>query len=429
VKILVADDQALWRSCLSDALAQWGYEVACAEDGEQAWRAVREDPEVAILVTDWVMPGASGPDLCRRVRALQRRRYLPIILLTSRGEREDLAQALEAGADAFVRKPFHAPELLAQLHMAERILRLEEGLARQVERVTKAMQRIDSDLAHAAAIQRSLLPERPPPVPGIGFAWHYRACERLGGDMFDVFRLDAQHVGLYVLDVSGHGTSAALHSVGLSRVLRPASEQGGILMRDGALRAPCEVAAELNRRFPLLEQSGQYLTLLYGILDLPSLRLRYVSAGHPGPLRVHRGVARLHDEGGGVPIGVAADASYSDQELALAPGDLLFLFTDGVHETVNARGEEFGIGRLLEAAGAAGPLGVARGLEALRLRLDEFREDAPPRDDVTLLGLGVERRKRSARRAAGEPSPARWHRAGQRSAGACERRRSVRALV
>jgi sigma-B regulation protein RsbU (phosphoserine phosphatase) len=390
VKILVADDQALWRSCLSDALAGWGYEVACVGDAEAAWRAIREDPEIAVLVTDWVMPGASGPDLCRRVRALERPRYLPIILLTSLAGQDDLALALEAGADAFLRKPFHAPELLAQVHVAERILRLEERLARQVERATRAIERIEADLSNAAAIQRSLLPDRPPLWPGLRFAWHYQACDRLAGDMFHVYRLGPDRVGLYVLDVSGHGTAAALHSVSLSRALGPSPEQGGILMRDGELLPPCEVARELNRRFPSLEQSGQYLTLLYGILDLGSLVFRYARAGHPGPIRVHRGSARLCDEGGGIPIGVAFDAIYHDQELELAPGDLMLLVSDGVHETTSESGELFGFDRLLEAAGAAGALGAQRAVEALRSRLDEFRKPVPQRDDLTLLALEIE---------------------------------------
>jgi sigma-B regulation protein RsbU (phosphoserine phosphatase) len=387
VKILVADDQALWRRCLADALTDWGYEVVCVGDAEAAWRAIREDPDVAVLVTDWVMPGESGPELCRRVRALERPRYLPIILLTSLAGRDDLALALEAGADAFLRKPFHAPELRAQMHVAERILQLEERLACQVARATRAIERIEADLSHAAAIQRSLLPDHPPPCPGLRFAWHYQACERLTGDMFHVFGLDADRVALYVLDVSGHGTAAALHSVSLSRMLAPSEEQGGILMRGGAPRAPCEVLRQLNRRSPSLEQSGQYLTLLYGILDLRSRSFCYARAGHPGPVLVRGGSARHCDEEGGIPIGVAFDAIYRDLELPLAPGDLLLLFSDGVHETRSASGEEFGIARLLDAASAAGALGAQRGVDAVRARLDGFRAHAPQRDDLTLLGI------------------------------------------
>lgn len=390
MKILVADDQALWRTCLTDALREWGYEVISAVDGEEAWRRICDDPEIAMLVTDWVMPRLSGPELCRRVRALERPRYLPILLLTSRAEQDALVSALEAGADAFLHKPFQGPELLAQIHVAERILRLEEGLACQIERVTRAMQRIDADLANAAAIQLSLLPKRSPEVPGLRFAWHHEACHRLGGDLFHVFRLDRDRVALYVLDVSGHGTAAALHSVSLSHALSPFPEQGGILVRDGVPLAPREVAGELNRRFPPLEQSGQYLTLLYGILDLRTLCFRYARAGHPGPLRVHAGAASFHVEGGGIPIGVDREAVYRDDELRLEAGDLLLLFTDGVHETMSESSEEFGIDRLREAAGAAARLGAAGAVESLRARLDGFRKQEPQRDDVTLLAVEID---------------------------------------
>ena len=390
MKILVADDQALWRRCLGDALREWGYEVTSVADGEEAWRRICDDPEIAVLVTDWVMPRLSGPELCRRIRSLERPRYLPILLLTSRAEQDALTFALEAGADAFLHKPFHAPELLAQIHVAERILRLEEGLACQIERVTRAMQRIDADLANAAAIQRTLLPERPPQVPGLRFAWHHEACQRLGGDLFHVFRLDRDHMALYVLDVSGHGTAAALHSVSLSHALSPSPEQGGILVRDGAPLAPREVAGELNRRFPPLEQSGQYLTLLYGLLDLRTRCFRYVRAGHPGPLLVHAGAASFHVEGGGIPLGIDREAVYRDDLLQLAAGDLLLLFTDGVHETMNESSEEFGIARLLAAAEAAARLGAAGAVEALRARLEGFRKQEPQRDDVTLLVVEVE---------------------------------------
>jgi len=303
VKILVADDQVLWRSCLGDVLEEWGYEVVSASDGEEAWEQIRADPEIALLVTDWMMPRLSGPELCRRVCSLL--------------------------------------------------------------------------LAH------------PLRVAGLRFARHHEACERLGGDLFHVFRLDRDRVALWVLDVSGHGTAAALHPVSLSHALCPFPERGGILMRDGAPLAPADVAAELNRRFPPLEQSGQYLTLLYGILDLPTLRFRYARARHPGPLRVRDGEATFHVEGGGIPIGIEPDAVYRDEELRLDAGDLLILFTDGVHEAIDGRSEEFGIDRLLAEAGHAARLGAAGAVEALRARLGAFRKQEPPRDDVTLLAVEV----------------------------------------
>lgn len=392
----MAEDQLMWRERLIETLPAWGYEVKLVENGIKALEALEQDPEIDILMTDWVMPEMDGVQLCRRARRMDRLRYLPIILLTSRSGKGDLIQGLNSGADAFVAKPFEEAELLAQLQVVERILRLEERLDGQITDLRRAKSQLDRDLEDAAAIQRSLLPDAPPQIPGIVFAWFYQACKHVGGDMFNVFRLSDDHAGVYILDVSGHGTSAALHSVSLSQVLNPVPLQGGILKRGGingspsVVAEPSEVAAELNRRFPLVAQSGQYFTFLYGILELSSLRFRYVRAGHPGPIAVSQGRARSCDEGGGVPIGVVDDARYRDQEIQLAPGDSLLLFTDGLSEARNELAAEFGMERILDVVSSSGSRGVRHAVKSLHQNLEEFRKLEPQRDDITIVGLSVE---------------------------------------
>jgi sigma-B regulation protein RsbU (phosphoserine phosphatase) len=153
--------------------------------------------------------------------------------------------------------------------------------------------------------------------------------------------------------------------------------------------SPSEVAAELNRRFPLVAQSGQYFTFLYGILKLSSLRFRYVRAGHPGPIAVSQGRARSCDEGGGVPIGVLDDSQYRDQEIQLAAGDSLLIFTDGLSEARNEHAEEFGIERILEIVSSSGSRGIRHAVRSLHQNLEEFRKLEPQRDDITIVGLSV----------------------------------------
>jgi sigma-B regulation protein RsbU (phosphoserine phosphatase) len=391
MQILVVDDQGFWRRALGEQLAQSGHGVICVDSGEQAWQVLCAEPDVSLLLTDWVMPGMSGPELCRRVRAMPRPRYLPIIVMTSRTASEDLVEALDAGADAFVRKPIDAGELLAQIRVAERIVALEHRLAGQLAALRAAHERLERDLAQAACVQRSFLPSAPPPVPGLEVAWHYESCAQLGGDLFNVFRLSERHVGVYVLDVSGHGTSAALHSVSLSHALHPLPHQGGILKRradDGPGWGVCEpkrVARELNRRFPLIERSGHFATFLYGVLDVPTRRFRFVRAGHPGPLHLAKGGARCVDEGGGVPIGVAEEAEYADQEIQLAAGDTLVLLTDGVAETRSPLEEEFGLPRVLHTLELT--KGARDAVDELCRELRDFRGDEPARDDVTVVAL------------------------------------------
>jgi sigma-B regulation protein RsbU (phosphoserine phosphatase) len=398
MRVLVADDDRLARTLLGDLLEGFGHEIIMAADGQAAWRRLEEDPEISLLITDWVMPEMDGPELCRRVRGAERQRYLPVILVTSLAEESHLIEGLEAGADCFVNKPVVSGVLWAQVKTCERILALEEKLSRKVEDLEEANQHIRRDLEAAAAIQKSHLPEKPPSHPRVEFAWVYDACDTLGGDMFNVFRLDEEHVGVYILDVSGHGTSAALLSVAISRALVPFPQQGGILKRDlpeapfYTLPSPSEVASELNRRFQTSE-SGLFATFLYGILDLRTGIFRFVSAGHPGPVHVLAD-GLTHDVGEaaatGPPIGILEDAEYGEEEIVVAPGSKLVIYTDGVHETQNGSGEHYGRSRIV---GLLCEDGGGRNLEdsvtQLRKSLRDFSEGTPQRDDITIVGLGV----------------------------------------
>lgn len=402
MRILVADGPSGARRQLEICLGEAGHEVVCVADADRAWEILCGDPDISLLVTRGRAPGEgpSGLDgmaLCRRVRRSQRDRYLPILLLASDDASDDLVPGLHAGADAYLASPLRAAEVQAQLRVAERILELQSRLEARLHDLSDAHARLERHLRAAAAVQAALLPSEPPNVPGIEFAWLYDACELVAGDMFNVFRLDEKHVGLYVLDVSGHGTSAALLSVSLSRVLTPVSQQGGILKRGRPeppfyeIVSPARVAAELNRRFQLIPQSGQFFTFLYGVLDLENLELRYVRAGHPPPIHVSEGEAVLAEHGGDVPIGVVETAHFEERSLRLHAGDLLLLYTDGVSEARSTAGEEFGVVRMREVLSDSGERGepVALAVETLRKDLRAFTGGARLRDDVTLVGLGV----------------------------------------
>jgi sigma-B regulation protein RsbU (phosphoserine phosphatase) len=200
---------------------------------------------------------------------------------------------------------------------------------------------------------------------------------------------------MYVLDVSGHGASAALQSVTLSHVLTPFDQQGGILKRINEssgryeVTRPAEVARQLNREFPLIERSGQFFTFLYGILDVEIRVVRYVKAGHPGPIVVSRDGVRCLEKGGGIPIGILPDAEYEEEQLELSPGDSLVFYTDGVLETLSVQREVYGLDRMIQSISEAEG-GIAERLRALRLSLDAFGLGEPPRDDVTFVGLEVD---------------------------------------
>ncbi len=125
-RVLVADDDAMFRRILQSWLEDWGYRVTVVEDGAEAWNILQDELPPQILILDWVIPGISGVDLCRKVRALNRASYQYILLATANDAKRDLVRGMEAGADDYVTKPFDKRELQARLKTANRILSLQD---------------------------------------------------------------------------------------------------------------------------------------------------------------------------------------------------------------------------------------------------------------------------------------------------------------
>lgn len=132
MRILIADDDRLSTMILGRTLEKWGYEVAVAHDGLEAWAQVMGATPPSIAIIDWMMPGLDGIEFCRRVRATPLPSALYLILLTARTGRTDLVDGLEAGADDYISKPFDPDELRARIHVGERTL----GLMASIKRLT-----------------------------------------------------------------------------------------------------------------------------------------------------------------------------------------------------------------------------------------------------------------------------------------------------
>jgi len=130
MKVLIADDDGVSRRLLQSYLQKWGYEVVVATDGLEAWQLFQQE-DFPLVITDWMMPGMDGPELIRKIRASEREHYVFTILLTSRSQKEDVVEGMEAGADDFVNKPFDRDELHVRLRAGERILKLERKLEEQ----------------------------------------------------------------------------------------------------------------------------------------------------------------------------------------------------------------------------------------------------------------------------------------------------------
>jgi sigma-B regulation protein RsbU (phosphoserine phosphatase) len=346
---------------------------------------------------------------------------LPIIMVTAKGESEDMVEALELGANDYVTKPLDFPVVLARIRTqlalrraVSQVTELEEKLATRnnelevtAVKLMAANKRVMGDLAVAARVQQAFLPVLPPEVTGVRLVWAFKPCSQLTGDVFNVFWLDERHLGLSVLDASGYGVAAALLSVAasqlLARMASPLTGPGQCTLPDGKVFVPpAQVAGELSKHFSGAGV-GQPFTFLYGILDLGTGEFRFISAGHPGPVHLPRDASPVHLEGTGFPVGVGT-GSYKEQVVNLRLADRLVLYTDGVTEAPNADGEHFGIRRFLAALEQSRGSALGKSLDAVVESVERWRDDTPRHRDILILFV---ERTDPAGAAAAEPTQTR----------------------
>jgi sigma-B regulation protein RsbU (phosphoserine phosphatase) len=377
-RVLVIDDSRAQRMMLASLLRRWGHEVVECDTALAALE-VAQDPAIGLIISDWMMPGLTGPEFCRRLRASRRDGYAYVILLTSKSEEGALTEGLEAGADDFLTKPVRAPELRARLNAGARIVAMQRDVVEKNRLLTDALGEIrslyaalDQDLDEARRLQQAQLQDRFRQFGAVEVSLWLKASGPIGGDMVGCFPVNDTVVGAFGLDVSGHGVAAAMIAARVSGILSAATPDQNIALtrrEDGSLCAlsPDMAAARLNQTILNEIRSDRYFTLGLGFLDLSTGRMRMVQAGHPHPL-ILRADGRIEMVGsGGLPIGLGREATYSSFDVTFGPGDRMLIYSDGLPECTDPDGmalEDAGLVRLVrENAALTGPDFLA-GIEA-----------------------------------------------------------------
>jgi sigma-B regulation protein RsbU (phosphoserine phosphatase) len=360
---------------------------------ERAGHSANWQPLDDVELRDWatvdlvILEGSRGTlPVCRQLRARLGEYFVPIVLLID-GSNADLRLAgLESGADACFGPPSSSLELLAQVQAFLRLKKLHDRsveMTAEFHRVNKqleqAYQQIDQELMLARRIQHSMLPQALPEMPPVKLAVHYQPRDRVGGDFYDAFRLDENHLGFYVADVMGHGVPASLLTIFVKKAVR-AKEIVGNQYR---LLSPAEVLQQLNR--DLIGQAvaeNPFITMVYAVFDGRDQRLAFARAGHPYPLYLPRSGEPELWQVHGTLLGVF-ETQYQVQTRQLGPGDKVVFYTDGL-DTNQEQGKHTGAERLLQGAVAHRNLPIQEFVD--RLSHDLFTQTALP-DDFTLLGL------------------------------------------
>jgi len=277
----------------------------------------------------------------------------------------------------------HAPD---QGALSGQRLNILSGIATQTAlaiesallyRQSVAQERLQREIELARNIQESFLPECCPEFPGWQISVEWRAARGVGGDYYDFIQLDPQRLGLVVADVSDKGVAAALY-MALSRAVMRASALEG--------RGPAETLRRVNRILLEDARSGMFVSMFYGILDLETGELTYARAGHNPPFWARAGgrsVEALLPRG--TVLGILDDPDLEEEVIALAPGDALAAYTDGVTESFNEKDEEFGEDRLKQMLANAASHTADALVSLIDAAVRVFTGERQQFDDFTLV--------------------------------------------
>jgi sigma-B regulation protein RsbU (phosphoserine phosphatase) len=249
------------------------------------------------------------------------------------------------------------------------------------QQLQEAYRRLDQEMQQVGRMQMHLLPAELPQIEGLDLGALYIPCQQAGGDYYDVLPLPDDHWGLFLADVSGHGTPAAVVMAMMHTLLHS---------YPGPPMPPGRILTHLNNHLLAVVPEGMFATAFYGVYNARKRSLRYASAGHPHPrLRGGSGHVGPIEAAGGLPLAVLPDQAFREQEITLRPGDALVLYTDGILEGMNAAGEYFGTGRLDDAL-ALGPRRAGPLVRHLERRFKDFCNGLPDMDDRTVVAaVGV----------------------------------------
>jgi len=332
VQVLIIDDDPAIQLLLKRTLKSEGYDLTVASDGE-AGLIQAQELSPALVICDWIMPRMNGLEVCRRIKATPELSTTFFILLTSMGSVDDRVKGLDAGADDFLCKPIEMNELKARVRSGLRLHQLSRDLKQQ-------KQLLEDELAEAAEYVCSILPS-PLCDPPVTIDSRFIPSRQLGGDGFDYYWLDKDHLVIYLLDVAGHGLRAALPSLSVMNLLK------NQVMAKIDYYQPSDVLKGLNETFQMTQRNDKYFTIWYGVYNRIKRTLVYSSAGHPPGVLISAKspfftqVKRLKTPG--LPVGMFPDAEFTDDFCEVEKSSTLYIFSDGIYEINQPDGNIWGL--------------------------------------------------------------------------------------
>jgi phosphoserine phosphatase RsbU/P len=331
--LLVVDDNPVNRKVLGRYLEQLGHTIRYAENGRQALEMLAAGTHFDMMLLDIEMPEMNGYQVLEQMTADASLRDLPVIVTSALDELDSVVKCIEMGAEDYLIKPVNQVLLKARIGASLEKKRLRD-------RQSELINRLEREMEIARKTQESILPEQLPGYPGYDFGALMVPARSVGGDFYEFIPLSEEKLGIVIGDVSDKGLPAALF-MALTYSL----------VRAEAVRCdtPGEALLNANRHLRHMNASGQFVTLLYGILDLAAGEFRYARAGHLMPVvmdQERKPVKMVMQPG--QPLGIFDTPLIDEARLTIPPGGTLFIFSDGLTEPEDAQSRQFGSGGLLQ---------------------------------------------------------------------------------
>ena len=380
-KILVVDDERLNINVLVDLLKP-DYKMMAAKSGEQALKAVQVANPPDLILLDIMMPEMDGYEVCRRLKADEATRDIPVIFITAMGETSDETKGLEVGAVDYLTKPISPPIVQARVKTHLALKRNMAELQKAYKIIEAQKDRMEDELNVGHKIQMSMVPQTFPPFPdrdefSIHAALH--PAREVGGDFYDYFFIDENRLCICIGDVSGKGVPAALF-MAVTKTLIKARATDDF--------STASIITRVNDEISQNNKAYMFVTIFTGILDLRTGNLTFTNAGHNPPhIKRVNGSLELLSQRHGPVIGAQAGLAFKEDTVTLSKGDFLLMYTDGVTEARNREKEFFTDERLADLLSSREFESVNEVVQMTVSEVKQFENGAEPFDDVTVLAF------------------------------------------
>jgi len=380
-KILVVDDepdlQMLMLQKFRNKVKMREYEFLFAEDGVEALEIIRQNPELSLVLCDINMPRMDGLTLLHELLELKRD-DLKTVMVSAYGDMENIRTAMNRGAYDFVTKPIDFKDMEITI----------EKTLREIDRIYKSreleeqLEALNYDLDMAARIQQKILHQEFPVFPDdtrFDIYANMIAAKHVGGDFYDFFKFDDDHIAFFIGDVAGKGMPAAIYMAVCRTMLKAIGSE---------VEDPAECLFKVNNMLIPESEASTFVTVFYGILNIKTGLLRYCNGGHNLPyLLTKDGEVKTLVDVGGLLLGMFENAPYEMGSIQLSPGDTVISFTDGVTEAENEEEQYFDEERVVAFLDKNAHKSMTSQVKGLFLEVMKFVGSAAQSDDITVLSL------------------------------------------